>query len=49
MQQLTRRLWTRQDEGRGHHHPADGPGAALVASRHDALYPAIQHWSEVVP
>lgn len=46
---LTRRLWAWRDEAGGHHRWADQLGAALVASGPDALYPAIQSGSEVLP
>jgi acyl-CoA dehydrogenase len=46
---LTRRLWAWRDEAGGHHRWADRLGAALVACGPDALYPAIQSGSELVP
>ena len=46
---LTRRLWAWRDEAGGHHRWADRLGAALVASGPDALYPAIQSGSAVIP
>ncbi len=46
---LTRRLAAWRDEAGGHHRWAQWLGKALVAAGPDALYPAIQCGSEVVP
>ncbi|HEU0190698.1 MAG TPA: acyl-CoA dehydrogenase family protein [Mycobacterium sp.] len=46
---LTRRLWAWRDEGGGHHRWADLLGERLVAAGPDALYPAIQSGSAVLP
>ncbi|KZS81728.1 hypothetical protein [Mycobacterium persicum] len=45
---VTRRLWAWHDKGKGHHRCPNRLGAALVARRPDARYPAIQCGSEVL-